>query len=379
MVVVYNALSIRPGITDGGATFTLNLLRHLPAACPDVEFVVLARGREDRLAPADNLRIERVRIDSAAARVGWERRRLRRTLEALRADVFVSPNESAPPVACPTVVVAQNLAYHCPNAASAFRGMAAADRVRLQLRVRYYRATMRRAYERAAAVVAVSNETARVLGAAGALDLRRAHVVYEGSNSYLLPTPSLEGARQRRLLVVSTLAPYKNVDVAVKAVAHLRSGGHDVSLDVVGGDWFGYRRVLEAHVRRLRLEDAVRFLGNADAAALAEAYSRSLLLLHLSSCESFGLAALDAMRFGLPVVAGAASSVPEVTGGAAVLVDPRDSNAVADAAAVLLADDQARQRLIALGRERAAQLTWSETASAFADVLRSATSPNDVS
>src|SRR4051812_36744206 len=67
VTVAFNALSLRPGILDGAATYSLNLLRHLPLECPDLEFVVFVRSGEDRVPPAPNLRLRPVAVRAGAA------------------------------------------------------------------------------------------------------------------------------------------------------------------------------------------------------------------------------------------------------------------------------------------------------------------------
>ena len=102
-------------------------------------------------------------------------------------------------------------------------------------------------------------------------------------------------------------------------------------------------------------------------AELAHLYARSLLLLHLSECESFGLPLVEAMRFGLPVVAADRSSLPEVAAGAAALVNPDDSDAVASTVEAVLAGGAAE--LVELGHARAGELTWRATAEGIAAVV----------
>jgi glycosyltransferase involved in cell wall biosynthesis len=78
--------------------------------------------------------------------------------------------------------------------------------------------------------------------------------------------------------------------------------------------------------------------------------------------EGFGLPVLEAMARGLPVVTSRSSSLPEVAGDAALLVDPNSVEQIADASARVLTDPALRQRLIAAGRERPAAFTWERTA-----------------
>jgi glycosyltransferase involved in cell wall biosynthesis len=364
VIVGVNALSVRPGVYDGAATFAVNLLLRLPEALPEARIVVFVRDGETRIPEGERLSVRPLRVPAGAAgRVVFESVGLARRLARERCDVVLSPNESLPlRLPCPAVVVAQNLVYHCPD--SGFRGLRAADRAVSRVQRGYYRRRMRAAYGRAAAVVAVSEETRRVLAAHAGLDPARATVVHEGSDSVFLQ--ELPRRPEGRLLAVSALAPYKNLELAIDAVAAL---GPPAALDVVGGDWRGFRSVLEARVAAAGVADRVRFLGGVGPERLAELYARATLLLHLSACESFGLPMLEAMRCGVPVVAAARSSAPEVAGGAARLVEP-EAAGVAAAVRELVQDDAELERLTALGRRRAAELTWGRTAAGVAAVLR---------
>ena len=107
---------------------------------------------------------------------------------------------------------------------------------------------------------------------------------------------------------------------------------------------------------------------------LARLYNTSMVLLALSSCESFGLPVVEAMSRGLPVVAAARSSLPEVTAGAAVLVDPADVETAAAATRKLLEDGTEWQRHVRIGRQRAAELSWDRAAAGVASALRRAVS-----
>lgn len=369
MIVAYNALSVRPGVDDGAATYSVNLLHRLPAALPGARIVAYARSGEKRLHGVDGLEVEYVDVAGAAERVLRETFALSGRLRRAGASVLLSPNESIPRRApCPVVVVAQNLVYHQQDEAS-FTGADRLARAVSRAQFAYYRRRMVSAYRRAEAVVAVSAETGRVLAARSGLDPRKTTVVHEGADSVLLPAPRLDRPREPRLVIVSTLAPYKNHERALEAFALVRRDHPELTLDIVGGDWRGYERVVRTCVDRLGLRDVVRLRGAVAGAALADLYERSLALVHLSGCESFGLPAVEAMRHGLPVVAAARSSLPEVLGPAAAYADPDDPAAVAELLIEVVATPAARADLSRRGITRAAELTWAATAAGVARVL----------
>jgi glycosyltransferase involved in cell wall biosynthesis len=99
-----------------------------------------------------------------------------------------------------------------------------------------------------------------------------------------------------------------------------------------------------------------------DDADLPSLYSAARVLAYPSLYEGFGLPMLEAMACGTPVVASTASSLPEVAGQAALLVDPYDVDALTHALDLAHNDANTRNRLIRLGRLRATQFRWDESA-----------------
>jgi D-inositol-3-phosphate glycosyltransferase len=182
---------------------------------------------------------------------------------------------------------------------------------------------------------------------------------------------------ERVLLFVGRPAPIKGLDVLLRAVALLRQSGPagaGLRLVIVGGDADAERDVERARLRALAeatgLDGVVEFTGPRPQSELPDYYRAADVCLVPSHHESFGMAALEAMACGAPVVAsrvgGLASTIQDgVTG---VLVPPRDEVALASAMAGLLADD-ARRRAIGERAARWAQsFAWPSVARALIDV-----------
>ena len=94
------------------------------------------------------------------------------------------------------------------------------------------------------------------------------------------------------------------------------------------------------------------------------------LFLFLSETEGFGFPPLEAMQAGVPVVCSNAASLPEVTGNAAVTVEPFDTERAAAAMCSILEDKEKSKDLIRLGKENVKRFSWEETAKQYEDVLR---------
>ena len=177
------------------------------------------------------------------------------------------------------------------------------------------------------------------------------------------------GLRRPYLLSVSTAEPRKNLARLVDALALLRTQGHeDLQLVVAGKSAWGSPE-LRSRIEANGLSDHVKLLGYVDEADLPSLYAGAEVFSLPSIAEGFGLPALEAMACGTPVVASNTTALPEVCGDAAILVDPLNTEALADAVSRLRTDSQLRAALIERGFRRAATFSWESTARATVAVL----------
>ena len=125
-------------------------------------------------------------------------------------------------------------------------------------------------------------------------------------------------------------------------------------------------------VDNLGVSERVVFLGHVPYEELPSLYRGAKALVLLSLCESFGLPILEAMACGCPVVCSDISSLPEIAGNAAVLVDPREPLKVANEIEVLIKDEEHRNHIIAMGMDRAREFSWNRAASQTLSALEQA-------
>jgi glycosyltransferase involved in cell wall biosynthesis len=165
------------------------------------------------------------------------------------------------------------------------------------------------------------------------------------------------------LLFVGTLEPRKNLTTLLHAYAMLRAEwpGEDLKLVVAGRTGWLYTDIFDT-VKRLALDEEVIFTGFVDDEDLPDLYRGAQLFVFPSLYEGFGLPILEAMASGVPVITSATASMPEVAGDAAILVDPHDSEAIAEGMAQVLAEDRLRQTMIQKGLVRARRFTWDTVA-----------------
>jgi glycosyltransferase involved in cell wall biosynthesis len=235
------------------------------------------------------------------------------------------------------------------------------------------------ALRRAQRIIAVSEATRAEVLARFRLPPDRVVVVPEAAPAEFTPppAPALAAVRARYglarpyVLFVGFLEPKKNLGTLLEAIARLRRMGawDSTELVVVGAPGWGPDPARQ--VDALGLAGAVRFVGPAPDADLPALYGGALAFAFPSLWEGFGLPVLEAMATGAPVVASNRGALPEVTAGAALLVEPTAAP-LAEALGQLLADAPLRERLRAAGLARAAEFSWARTARETLAVYRAA-------
>jgi len=162
------------------------------------------------------------------------------------------------------------------------------------------------------------------------------------------------------ILSVGMWSPRKNLQRLLRAFANLRSWYRGKLVLVGGGGWS--RRPLLRTIHAFDLENRVVLAGFVPDEELPAFYSGADLFVFPSLYEGFGLPLLEAMACGCPVVASNASSVPEVTNGAAALVDPYDVTGLTRVMREIVQDRSKQEQLRQLGLSRARMFTWARTA-----------------
>lgn len=178
-------------------------------------------------------------------------------------------------------------------------------------------------------------------------------------------------AGRRVVLYPAITYDHKNHRTLVAAMARLAPSHPDLTLVLTGGAGPVEAEVM-AEVASRGLADRVRRTGRIPETDLDVLYRRAAALAFPSSYEGFGLPVLEAMSRGCPVVASTAGALPEVTGGAADLVDPLDVEGWADALGEVLDRPEHRLLLVRRGWERARHYRWPEAAARLAAVYREA-------
>lgn len=250
-------------------------------------------------------------------------------------------------------------------------------RRRTELRLKL---TVRHAVRVSSALVTVSEFTRGRIAFHYSVDPDRIVVTPNGVGDRWRPVPRDEAlARLADLslppnfvLAVGNLQPRKNIPRLVRAIAAARrSGAGDLHLVLAGQPRWGAGEINRA-IEQAAAGDWVHFLGYVDDASLLALYSCANVVAYPSLYEGFGLPVLEALACGAVVVASNATSIPEVAGDAAILFDPEDEAAMADAIATAATDEPTRARLRRAAPLQTARFTWDRCAELTASAYRAA-------
>ena len=269
---------------------------------------------------------------------------------------------TAPPFCpAPVVVTIHDLAFeHLPETFT--------RRGSFQLKL-----TVRRTARRAARIATVSEYSRQDLLRTYDLPPEKVVVTYNGIEAHFTPRPSSPneaaavsarfGIARDYILAVGSLQPRKNLVRLIRAYAKLRGERPDFphQLVVVGRKLWLADSVFD-EVKRQRWSEDVILTGYVADEDLPALYRQASAFVYPSLFEGFGLPPLEAMACGTPVVTSDTSSLPEVTGDAALLIDPQRDDQIAGALLQIVNDPSLRSRLRAAGLEQAKRFTWREAA-----------------
>ena len=354
----------RLAVTDrtGTETYTARLLRHRPPAEP---------GETTRLylnAPPGTVPSETIPGDDLVAmpfprlwthgRLSWEMARRPPTV------LFV-PAHVVPIVHPATVVTVHDLGYLVEPAAHP-----AVDRRRLDWTTRWSARAARR-------VIVPSGATRRDLVRFYGVPEAEIRVIHHGVGPEFRPvapsdavaTRARLGLPDRFVLAVGTVQPRKNLNRLAVALRSLAAAGLPHRLVVAGRrGWLA--DAVEAEIAASGMAERVVRLDYVDPTDLPALYGAAEAFCFPSLYEGFGLPALEAMATGVPTVVANRGALPEVVGGAAILVDPTDPAAIGAALVRVLTDAAERERLVAAGPPRAAGFSWDRASAETFRLLR---------
>ena len=353
----------------GIAVYARNLAEELLRLDRDNHYVLFYRSREHlgRLEAFDNA--TEVWLPSRS-KLTWDQLAVPRACRRAQVDVVLHPKFTVPLLApCPAVMVVHGADWFVPEQAQYYPW----------LDVRYVRAVMPLYFRRAAVVVSVSRLTTE--------NFERSLKAARGKTRTVYFGPARHFARVEDEAIRQTVLDRYGLPPDFIFTLTKRRGGHRKNLAnllagygelharhpgapklVVGG--------MDCHLFREEhgLDTAeygadVLFPGWIDQADLPAIYSSARLFLYPSNLEAFPIPITEALACGTPIVTSNVNGLEEIAGDAALLVDPDDPTAIADAAAEVLADPELRERLSRSGLERSKLFGWERCAREMLDIL----------
>jgi glycosyltransferase involved in cell wall biosynthesis len=343
----------------GIGTYIRNLLRQLARIDSSTEYVLLVRQPDLSIAaslgpnfrtvfePSPNYSL------SEQLRVPW-------AVHRERADVYHAPHYILPlGVTAPSVVTIHDCIHlmfpqYLPNRAA----------------YAYARGAMWAAVRRSDRILTVSEASKRDILHFFSVKPDKIVVVPNAIDDHFWTPPSEEQVARVReryqldhrfVLYVGNIKPHKNLVRLIEAFAQLRSGGLDDVKLLIIGDEISKLPALRRAVHHHKLHKHVRFLGYVSDETLGALYRLAAVFAFPSLYEGFGLPPLEAMASGTPVVTSNLSSLPEVTGGAAELVDPYDVASIGAGLRRVLDDPALAAEMGRKGQARAREFSWEQS------------------
>lgn len=363
------AIDYTAGIQQGAGigSYVRNLVSALLALDSTNQYTLLTSGRPTKERPfptASNVRGRSILIPDRYLNILWYRWRLPLYANFFtgQVDIYHGPDFVLPPIGIKLrkVVTVHDLAF-LEHPEYAVPELAA-----------YLKKVVPEAVATADAVAAVSHATRQALIEHFNTPAERITIIPNGVNSYFrrITDPVLLGATRHKyglkhplVLGVGTQEPRKNHLGLIKAFHKTQSKKHSrpAMLAIAGGEGWLYEETRQL-VAELKLEKKVRFLGRVSELDLVTLYSLADVFAFPSFFEGFGVPPLEAMACGAPVITSNTSSLPEVVGDAALLVDPHKTNEIAAAITRLIEDEKLREDLRQKGYRQALRYTWTESA-----------------
>lgn len=358
----------------GIGRYTRNLVRALIGLDEQNQYVLFVADRSNRASMEqwpDNVRVRRIPCSDRWTTFIWQRVRLPLPVQLAtgRLDLFHSPDFVLPPAgSTPTLLTVHDLSFlRVPECF--VPGFA-----------HYLGQAVTRAAAKATHILADSYSTRVDLVELLKIDEARITVLYPGVEARFTPVhdPVLlrhvratYGLPDRFILNIGTLQPRKNLVSLIEAfgqvIKNASPAAEDLHLVIAGTKGWQYEETLRAAAHSA-VANRVHLLGFVRDDDLPALYSLASIFAFPSLYEGFGLPVLEAMACGVPVVTGDNSSLPEVAGRAALLIDVKNQDAIAEALLRLVSDCALRAKLEEAGIEQSRAFTWERAARQLKEV-----------
>ncbi|MFM7728142.1 MAG: glycosyltransferase family 4 protein [Flavobacteriales bacterium] len=370
MKIVINTRLMLRGKLDGIGWFTHEIFSRMVRMHPEHEFHFIfdrPYAPEYVFAPNVHAHILPPQARHPLLFRIWYNWMIPRKLRQIGADVFVSPDMMLSlRTECKQIVVLHDLNFeHYPGDLPAHI-------------TRYLRTHTPLFARKASKVVTVSEFSKADIVKQYAIDSNKIEVVHNAAQSaYRVLNEEERTATRVRythgepyFVFISSIHPRKNLQRLLQAYEHFRERtGSNVKLVAVGRR-FWKNELLDETLRSMRFANDVIFTGHLEQEELSSVLGAAMCLMYVSYFEGFGVPIVEAFQSGVPVITSNVSSMPEVAGCSALLVDPFNSAAISDAMVRMYQDEKLRVSCIEQGLNRARDFSWEVSSERFWNVIQ---------
>ena len=368
MRIGINLLAVLPRFSGGIEFYIRNLLIALADIDTENQYYLFTNRDNHELFDAGRPNFQRIQVDTRArpqvSRIAWEQFYLPYLSARLHLDVLHSPTYTWP-VLCnvPGVVTICDMLYQIyPETID--RGKLLFWRIFIPWSVKRCRKILTISERSKLDIVRGLPVTPdQVVVTPLALEVQFAHARPPAEED-VRRVCTKYGLCRPYILDVGGIGNHKNALTLVRALAVVRQKYPEMatlSLTITGNNYGAKEQILRA-AEELKLSDLVFLPGYVAREDLPALYRGAVVYASPSYFEGFGLTLLEAMAFGIPVITSNCSSLPEVAGDAALIVDPDDSMQMAEAIHTLLANPEYRNKMISRGYCRVKAFSWEQTA-----------------
>jgi len=362
MLIAVNTRLLIPDRLDGIGWFTSETLKRITTSHPEHQFLFLFdRQIPDQFIFSSN--IEPLSLFPPARHPvlwhWWMENSVGKILRSRNPDLFLSPDGYLCLTSdTPSLPVIHDINFHHRPADLPFPAR------------EYYRRQFPKFTRKAIRIATVSEYSKQDIAQSYSIDPGKIDVVYNGVNPVFSPVSKEEREKTRlRLtagkgyfLFVGMIHPRKNLTNLLLAFDQFKELSHDgIKLIIVGEPMFR-NRMLWSTLKKMKFRDEVKFIGRQSPEQLRFILGSALALTFVSFIEGFGIPILEAMQCDVPVITSNTTSMPEVSGGAALLVDPFSVGSIKEGLLRIAEDSTLRNDLIARGRKQREKFSWENTA-----------------
>ncbi|MCU0377241.1 MAG: glycosyltransferase family 4 protein [Bacteroidales bacterium] len=375
MVIAVNARTLKRSPGDGIGWFTHEVIRRIIADHPEHRFVLISDRRYDTLPLAgDNIEYLIIPLRNVHPAIWylWHELLLPGVLKKVKADLYIAPDGLMPlRTSVPCIPVIHDLNHeHRP------KDIPWSERM-------YYRHYFPLFAAKAVRVATVSDFSAGDISRIYGIDRKKIDVVPNGVADIFSPPLPGEAEETRKeycggrpyFLFVSNFSPRKNVETVIKAYDIFRRESRNEHRLLLAGRRLYLTGAIDRAIEDSPYSQDIIFTGSVGRDVLRRLYGAAEALVFVPWLEGFGIPVVEAQRCGTPCILSDTSSLPEVSGGAALCAGPAGAEAIAGAMARLATDEALRRHLSEQGILNSQRYSWDNAAKKMWDCITSALNP----